>query len=99
MVRNTDILSVLRHVLSPYFVMIHIFVVCVLLSLPVASIWKLKVSSADNFLLDFNLPWRFTIFIHPTGGEREICRQKYKKLSKSMDEIKKKVVHYKYTDL
>lgn len=41
---------------------------------PVASIWKLKVSSADNFLLDFNLPCRFTIFIHPVkreGGERE----------------------------
>lgn len=38
------------------------------------SIWKLKVSSADSFLLDFNRPWRFTIFIHPeqtdTDGER-----------------------------
>lgn len=36
------------------------------------SIWKLKVSSADSFLLDFNRPWRFTIFIHPveTGGDR-----------------------------
>lgn len=33
--------------------------------LPIASIWKLKVSSADSFLLDFNLPCRFTILIHP----------------------------------
>lgn len=41
--------------------------------LPVASIWKLKVSSADNFLLDFNLPWRFTIFIHPADGQVGIC--------------------------
>lgn len=41
--------------------------------LPVASIWKLKVSSADNFLLDFNLPWRFTIFIHPADGQGGIC--------------------------
>ena len=33
--------------------------------LPIDSIWKSKVSSDDNFLLDFNLPWRFTIFIQP----------------------------------
>lgn len=34
-------------------------------NLPIDSIWKSKVSSDDNFLLDFNLPWRFTIFIQP----------------------------------
>lgn len=36
---------------------------------PMDSIWKSKVSSEDNFLLDFNLPWRFTIFIQP--GEKQ----------------------------
>lgn len=46
---------------------------------PMDSIWKLKVSSADNFLLDFNLPWRFTIFIHPEKGVREEDRGKERK--------------------
>lgn len=36
------------------------------------SIWKSKVSSDDNFLLDFNLPWRFTIFIQPTGKQKSL---------------------------
>lgn len=32
---------------------------------PMASIWKLNVSSADNFLLDLSFPCRFTIFMQP----------------------------------
>lgn len=40
--------------------------------LPIDSIWKSKVSSDDNFLLDFNLPWRFTIFIQPKKRKKVI---------------------------
>lgn len=35
--------------------------------LPIDSIWKLNVSSADSFLLDFNLPCKFTILMQPVG--------------------------------
>lgn len=34
--------------------------------LPIDSIWKLKVSSVDNFLLDFSLPCKFTSLMHPS---------------------------------
>lgn len=32
------------------------------------------MSSDDNFLLDFNLPWRFTIFIQPREREKKSLR-------------------------
>ena len=65
---------------SPFYVfMIENIEMWLIFSLPMDSIWKLKVSSADNFLLDFNLPWRFTIFIHPERErERSIGKRKRK---------------------
>lgn len=37
---------------------------------PIASIWKLKVSSADSFLLDLSLPCKFTIFMQPLKTQK-----------------------------
>lgn len=48
------------------------------------SIWKSKVSSDDNFLLDFNLPWRFTIFIQPREKPKSLKSIKRGMLPKKM---------------
>lgn len=40
------------------------------------SIWKSKVSSDDNFLLDFNLPWRLTIFIQPREKQKSLTSKR-----------------------
>lgn len=48
------------------------------------SIWKSKVSSDDNFLLDFNLPWRFTIFIQPREKLKSLKSIKRGMLPKKM---------------
>lgn len=51
---------------------------------PMDSIWKSKVSSDDNFLLDFNLPWRFTIFIQPREKPKSLKSIKRGMLPKKM---------------